>query len=50
MSIASKLIRRREHLTDSGYLKIGEAARRLRISPSLLRAWENAGLVEPTPK
>lgn len=48
MSIASKLIRRTEGLTDGGYLKIGEAARRLRISPSLLRAWESAGLIEPT--
>jgi DNA-binding transcriptional MerR regulator/mannose-6-phosphate isomerase-like protein (cupin superfamily) len=47
MSIASKLIRRKGPLTDSGYLKIAEAARRLHISASLLRGWENAGLIEP---
>ena len=47
MSIASKLIRRKERLADGGYLKIGEAARHLRISASLLRAWETAGLIEP---
>ena len=48
MSIASKLIRSKERLTAGGYLKIGEVARRLHISASLLRAWENAGLIEPT--
>jgi len=48
VSIASKLIRSKERLTAGGYLKIGEVARRLHISASLLRAWENAGLIEPT--
>jgi DNA-binding transcriptional MerR regulator/mannose-6-phosphate isomerase-like protein (cupin superfamily) len=46
--IANKLISSRERPNAAGYLKIGEVARRLRISASLLRAWENAGLIEPT--
>jgi DNA-binding transcriptional MerR regulator/mannose-6-phosphate isomerase-like protein (cupin superfamily) len=46
LSIASEQVQRSERAAGA-YLKIGEVARRLRISASQLRAWESVGLVEP---
>src|SRR5208282_668288 len=33
--------------TVKPYLKIGEAARRAGVSPSVIRSWENLGLTQP---
>src|ERR1700675_3807578 len=30
-----------------GYLKIGDVARRVGVSPSVIRSWENLGLTRP---
>ena len=46
MSIRSDQIRGKERAAGA-YLKIGEVARRLRISASQLRAWESVGLTQP---
>ena len=47
MSIASEQVQGKERAAGSAYLKIGEVARRLRISASQLRAWESVGLIGP---
>jgi len=36
-----------EHLRDNGYLHISDVSRLVGISPSILRSWENLGLVFP---
>ncbi|MGA8763067.1 MAG: cupin domain-containing protein [Candidatus Sulfotelmatobacter sp.] len=33
--------------SSSGYLKIGEVARRVGVSPSVIRSWESLGLARP---
>jgi DNA-binding transcriptional MerR regulator/quercetin dioxygenase-like cupin family protein len=33
--------------TDKPYLKIGDVARRVGVSPSVIRSWENLGLTHP---
>jgi len=33
--------------SNRGYLKIGEVARRVGVSPSVIRSWENLGLARP---
>ena len=35
------------HSRARGYLRISEVARMVGISPTILRAWENLGLVSP---
>ena len=37
----------RKPAKDAGYLRIGDVARLVGISPSVLRSWENVGLISP---